>query len=32
MEQDVQVFRTPTNTGDPIEVFFPDKDRIIAVY
>jgi hypothetical protein len=32
MEHDAQVFRTPTSTGDPVEVFFPDKDRIIAAY
>jgi hypothetical protein len=32
LERNFQIIGTPTNTGDPVEVFFPGKDKIIAVY
>jgi hypothetical protein len=32
MERGVRLFGIDASTGDPVEVFFPGKDRIIVVY
>jgi hypothetical protein len=32
MERGVRIFSTVVSTGDPVEVFFPGKDKIIVAY